>query len=73
MAEKDGDPEMPALRMILLKSVFIPAQMPSCNSVAGFDASGKFLLTVSHARRGVFTVGSWERVARDSALAYRGW
>ncbi len=37
---------------------------------AGFDASGKFLLTVSHAGRGVFTVGTWERVARDTALAY---
>ena len=37
---------------------------------AGFDPSGKFLLTVSHAGRGVFAVGSWERVARDNALAY---
>lgn len=37
---------------------------------AGFDASGKFLLTVSHAGRGVFAVGTWERVARDTALAY---
>ena len=37
---------------------------------AGFDPTGKFLLTVSHAGRGVFTVGSWERVARDSELAY---
>ena len=37
---------------------------------AGFDQSGKFLLTVSHAGRGVFAVGTWERVARDSTLAY---
>jgi hypothetical protein len=37
---------------------------------AGFDPSGKFLLTVSHVGRGVFIVGSWERVARDSELAY---
>ena len=37
---------------------------------AGFDASGKFLLTVSHAGRGVFAVGTWERVARDAALVY---
>ncbi len=37
---------------------------------AGFDSTGKFLLTVSHAGRGVFAVGSWERVARDLALAY---
>jgi hypothetical protein len=37
---------------------------------AGFDASGKFLLTVSHAGRGVFSVGTWERVARDTELAY---
>jgi hypothetical protein len=37
---------------------------------AGFDPSGRFLLTVSHAGRGVFAVGTWERVARDSTLAY---
>ena len=37
---------------------------------AGFDPSGRFLLTVSHAGRGVFVVGSWQRVARDPALAY---
>ena len=36
----------------------------------GFDASGSYLLTVSHAGRGVFETGNWERVARDSALAY---
>jgi hypothetical protein len=37
---------------------------------AGFDPPGQFLLTVSHAGRGVFKVGSWERVARDTALRY---
>jgi hypothetical protein len=37
---------------------------------AGFDSAGQFLLTVSHAGRGVFKVGSWERVARDTALTY---
>lgn len=37
---------------------------------AGFDPSGQYLLTVSHAGRGVFSVGSWQRVARDSELAY---
>ncbi len=37
---------------------------------AGFDPEGKYLLTVSHSGRGVFATGSWERVARDSALAY---
>jgi hypothetical protein len=36
----------------------------------GFDATGKFLLTVSHSGRGVFSTESWERVARDAALAY---
>ncbi len=37
---------------------------------AGFDLSGKFLLTISHAGRGVFETSTWERVARDSTLAY---
>ena len=37
---------------------------------AGFDSTGQYLLTVSHAGRGVFAVDSWERVARDPALAY---
>jgi hypothetical protein len=36
----------------------------------GFDATGKFLLTVSHSGRGVFTTDAWERVARDAGLAY---
>lgn len=37
---------------------------------AGFDPSGQYLLTVSHAGRGVFSIGSWQRVARDFELAY---
>jgi hypothetical protein len=36
----------------------------------GFDATGKYLLTVTHSGRGVFTTDTWERVSRDSALAY---
>src|SRR6266498_2274195 len=36
----------------------------------GFDATGKYLLTVSHSGRGVFSTDTWERVARDSNLAY---
>jgi hypothetical protein len=37
---------------------------------AGFDATGQYLLLVSHAGRGVFSVGTWERVARDSTVVY---
>ena len=37
---------------------------------AGFDPTGEYLLVVSHSGRGVFSVSSWERVARDSGLAY---
>ena len=37
---------------------------------AGFDPSGDYLLTVSHSGRGVFSTKTWERVARDVALAY---
>jgi hypothetical protein len=37
---------------------------------AGFDDSGEYLLTVSHAGRGLYSVGTWERVARDSELTY---
>ncbi|MEX0726212.1 MAG: hypothetical protein WD065_08085 [Planctomycetaceae bacterium] len=37
---------------------------------AGFDASGAYLLTVSHSGRGVFETTTWERVARDIHLAY---
>ena len=36
----------------------------------GFDSTGQFLLTVTHSGRGVFSVTSWERVARDENLAY---
>jgi len=37
---------------------------------AGFDPTGAYLLTVSHSGRGVFSTDSWERVARDTELAY---
>lgn len=37
---------------------------------AGFDSTGEYLLTISHAGRGVFCTATWERVARDSTLAY---
>jgi hypothetical protein len=36
----------------------------------GFDPSGEYLLTVSHSGRGVFSTRTWQRVARDKALAY---
>ena len=36
----------------------------------GFDPSGEYLLTISHAGRGVFSTRTWERVARDPVLAY---
>lgn len=37
---------------------------------AGFDPTGKFLLIISHAGRGVFATDSWGRVARDPSPAY---
>ena len=37
---------------------------------AGFDPAGRFLLTVSHAGRGIFSIGNWVRVARDSSRVY---
>jgi hypothetical protein len=37
---------------------------------AGFDASGVYLLTITHSGRGVFSTSTWERVARDYELAY---
>ncbi len=37
---------------------------------AGFDRTGAYLLAVSHSGRGVFSTATWERVARDSDLAY---
>lgn len=36
----------------------------------GFDATGKYLLTVSHSGRGVFSTETWERVARDQEVVY---
>lgn len=36
----------------------------------GFDVTGRFLLTVSHSGRGVFSAVTWQRVARDTMLAY---
>jgi len=36
----------------------------------GVDRSGRYLLTVSHAGRGVFDTSTWHRVARDATLAY---
>jgi hypothetical protein len=36
----------------------------------GFDATGRFLLTVSHSGRGVFSTGTWERIARDDLPFY---
>ena len=37
---------------------------------AGFDPTGRYLLTVSHSGRGLFATDTWERIARDTALAY---
>ena len=39
---------------------------------AGFDASGEYLLVISHSGRGVFSTRTWERVARDTSPAYPG-
>ena len=36
----------------------------------GFDRTGSYMLTVSHAGRGVFSTQTWERVARNYDLAY---
>jgi hypothetical protein len=39
----------------------------------GFDSTGKYLLTlltVSHSGRGVYSSETWERIARDTTLAY---
>ncbi len=36
----------------------------------GFDSVGRYLLTVSHSGRGLFEIGSWQRVARDTTRAY---
>jgi hypothetical protein len=37
---------------------------------AGFDATGGYLLTVSHSGRGVFSTKTWERLARDPVVVY---
>ncbi|MGM9427297.1 hypothetical protein [Hydrogenophaga sp. MI9] len=37
---------------------------------AGVDPSGRYLLVVSHSGKGVFSLGSWQRVARDSEPTY---
>lgn len=37
---------------------------------AGFDSTGKYLLTVSHSGRGLFRVTDWEKVARDLEIIY---
>lgn len=36
----------------------------------GFDVTGWYLLTVTHSGRGVFNTGNWERICRDTTLAY---
>jgi hypothetical protein len=36
----------------------------------GFDASGSYLLTITHSGRGVFSTRTWERLARSTELAY---
>jgi hypothetical protein len=36
----------------------------------GFDASGSYLLTITHSGRGVFCTKTWDRIARDYRLAY---
>lgn len=36
----------------------------------GFDASGKYLLTVSHSGRGVYDTATWEKLIRDYEPMY---
>ena len=36
----------------------------------GFDASGEYLLTITHSGRGIFSTRTWKRIARDAAPAY---
>ena len=36
----------------------------------GFDASGSYLLAITHSGRGVFSTRTWERLARNTDLAY---
>jgi hypothetical protein len=37
---------------------------------AGFDASGSYLLTITHSGRGVFSTLTWDRIARDHSVVY---
>ncbi len=37
---------------------------------AGFDPTGMYLLTITHSGRGVFSTQTWERIARNTELAY---
>jgi len=36
----------------------------------GFDSSGEYLLVITHSGRGVFSTRTWERLARNTELAY---
>jgi len=36
----------------------------------GFDETGRYLLTITHSGRGVFSTDTWMRVSRDNSLAY---
>ena len=36
----------------------------------GFDATGYYMLAITHSGRGVFSTQTWERVARSTELAY---
>lgn len=36
----------------------------------GFDPAGEYLLVITHSGRGVYSTRSWERVARNTELAY---
>lgn len=36
----------------------------------GFDTTGEYLLVITHSGRGVFSTRTWERVARNTELAY---
>jgi hypothetical protein len=37
---------------------------------AGFDETGRYLLTISHSGRGVFDTSTWQQVTRDVRDAY---
>jgi hypothetical protein len=36
----------------------------------GFDATGKYLLTVSHSGQGVYSTDSWQKVGRSDSVVY---